>query len=62
MDRPQLRNEISTTAFGDGQRPVWYLNGVGLISPARFLRSGGIVGWGRRPWLAPRVARLFLET
>jgi uncharacterized protein (TIGR03083 family) len=43
--------------------PVGFLlNGVGLVSPTRLLLSGGIVMWGRRPWLAGRFARLFAET
>jgi uncharacterized protein (TIGR03083 family) len=43
--------------------PVKFLrNAYGLISNARAGLSGGIVVWGRRPWLAPRFARLFTET
>jgi len=43
--------------------PVTFLRSAyGLISNARAGLSGGIVAWGRRPWLATRFARLFVET
>jgi uncharacterized protein (TIGR03083 family) len=43
--------------------PVVFLrNAYGLISNARAARSGGVIAWGRRPWLARRFARLFVET
>ncbi len=41
---------------------VFLLNAYGLISRARALLSGGILCWGRRPWLAVRFDRLFAET
>jgi hypothetical protein len=43
--------------------PVVFLrNAYGLVSNARAALSGGLVAWGRRPWLAARFARLFVET
>ncbi|MGH3932296.1 MAG: maleylpyruvate isomerase N-terminal domain-containing protein [Pseudonocardiaceae bacterium] len=41
---------------------VFLLNAYGLMSSARALLSGGIIAWGRRPWLAMRFSRLFVET
>ena len=41
---------------------VFLLNAYGLISPARALLSGGLLSWGRRPWLVVRFGRLFAET
>jgi uncharacterized protein (TIGR03083 family) len=43
--------------------PVVFLrNAYGLTGNARAALSGGIIAWGRRPWLARRFARLFVET
>jgi hypothetical protein len=43
--------------------PVVFLgNAYGFVGPARALLSGGVVAWGRRPWLAGRFGRLFAET
>jgi hypothetical protein len=43
--------------------PVVFLrNAYGLISNARAALTGGIVVYGRRPWLAVRFAKLFVET
>ncbi|MGH4012832.1 MAG: SCP2 sterol-binding domain-containing protein [Pseudonocardiaceae bacterium] len=41
---------------------VFLLNAYGLINPARALLSGGLICWGRRPWLVVRFGRLFAET
>jgi hypothetical protein len=43
--------------------PVVFLrNAYGLISDVRATLSGGVIVWGRRPWLAARFGRLFAET
>jgi len=43
--------------------PVTFLrNAYGLIGNTRAALSGGVIAWGRRPWLATRFARLFVET
>jgi uncharacterized protein (TIGR03083 family) len=43
--------------------PVVFLrNAYGLTSNARAVLSGGVIAWGRRPWLAARFGRLFAET
>lgn len=41
---------------------LFLLNAYGLITRPRALLSGGILCWGRRPWLAVRFDRLFTET
>jgi hypothetical protein len=41
---------------------VFLRNGYGLTSDIRAVLSGGVVAWGRRPWLAGRFGRLFAET
>jgi hypothetical protein len=41
---------------------VFLRNAYGLISNARAALSGGVVLWGRQPWLAGRFGKLFAET
>jgi hypothetical protein len=43
--------------------PVVFLcNAYGLVTSVRAALSGGVIAWGRRPWLAARFGRLFAET
>jgi hypothetical protein len=43
--------------------PVTFLlNSYGHVSDARAALTGGIVAWGRRPWLAIRFRKVFAET
>lgn len=43
--------------------PVVFLrNGYGLVSNTRAALTGGIVAYGRRPWLTATFGRLFAET
>ena len=37
-------------------------NGYGFVGRARAALTGGVVVWGRRPWLAGRLGSLFVET
>lgn len=41
---------------------VFLLNAYGLISSVRAMLSGGMISWGRRPWLVLPFSRLFTET
>jgi hypothetical protein len=41
---------------------VFLLAAYGVVGPVRAALTGGLLAWGRRPWLAPRVGRLFQET
>ena len=41
---------------------AFVLASYGRISQARLILSGGVVAWGRKPWLAVRFANLFAET
>lgn len=67
----RVRDGAVTVARGRPDRPdlhlsaepaVFLLSGYGLVSPARAALTGGIVAWGRRPWLAGRFGRLFAES
>lgn len=41
---------------------VFLRSGYGLIGGTRAALTGGVVAYGRKPWLANRFARLFTET
>ena len=53
-ERPDLRvsaDPVTQLLAGHQHMSCW-----------RALRSGRIIGWGRKPWLAARFAKLFVET
>jgi len=41
---------------------VFLLTSYGLMPSWKALARGGILAWGRKPWLAGPFTRLFVET
>lgn len=41
---------------------AFLLNAYGHLSNTRALLTGSIIAWGRRPWLATRFGKTFVET
>lgn len=41
---------------------VFLRSGYGLVSSARAALTGGVIAYGRKPWLATKFSRLFAET
>lgn len=66
FDGPKLamtEGRVPHADFRISARPSAYnLSSLGRISPLRTMLDGSVVAYGRKPWLAAKVGKVFYET